>query len=150
MAVIVLLITRTLRPLRQLAEGVWDDWTQLTFGLYGIMPLITFVMFDEVADRFQLPFQAGLTLVLCAGALAYMHSVHAGARALSLLVGTVLAWGLATVGTAIYWGGRIEPWMRGPPDHWQDIVRRSAVLGAIFLAVLFAPVLVGAFHRSLR
>jgi len=38
MLVIVLLVTRSLRPLGQFFKRIWHDWTLLSFGLYSIMP----------------------------------------------------------------------------------------------------------------
>lgn len=37
-AVIALLLTRVVRPLRQLVTGVWHDWTRLSFAFYGTCP----------------------------------------------------------------------------------------------------------------
>jgi hypothetical protein len=150
MAVIALVLTRSVRPLFRLVMGVWQDWTRLSFGLYGIMPLVVILSFDEVNRRYQLPFLLVLTLVLAGGALAYMRSARTWRRALALLIGLTLSWAVTTVGTAIYWDGRLEPWMRGEPDHWYEIVGRSAIAGTVLVALLLAPALLGLLRRSIR
>jgi hypothetical protein len=150
MAVIALLFTRSIRPLLQLVTRVWQDWTRLSFGLYGIMPLVVFISFDEVNRRYQLPFLLVLTLVLAGGALAYMRSARTWRRALALLIGLTLSWAVTTVGTAIYWDGRLEPWMRGEPDRWYEIVGRSAIAGTVLVALMFAPALLGLLRRSIE
>jgi hypothetical protein len=150
MAVIALLLTRSMRPLLQLVTRVWQDWTRLSFGLYGIMPLVVFISFDEVNKGYQLPFLLVLTLVLAGGALAYMRSARTWQRALALLIGLILSWTVTTVGTAIYWHGRLEPWMREEPDRWYEIVERSAIAGTVLVALMFAPALLGLLRRSVQ
>ena len=147
-AVIALLLTRSVRPLLQLVTRVWQDWTRLSFGLYGIMPLVVFISFDEVNKGYQLPFMLVLTLVLAGGALAYMRSARTWQRALALLIGLTLSWAVTTVGTAIYWDGRLEPW--GEPDRWYEIVGRNAIAGTVLVALMFTPALLGLLRRSIK
>jgi hypothetical protein len=103
MAIVVLVVTRSRPPLARLFTNVWRDWTRLSFALYGLVPILVWFAFDEVEDRFRLPFMIALTLILIGGALAYLRSARAWQRATALLVGTVLARVLATAGTRIYW-----------------------------------------------
>jgi hypothetical protein len=147
-AVIALLLTRSMRPLLQLVTRVWQDWTRLSFGLYGIMPLVVFISFDEVNKGYQLPFMLVLTLVLAGGALAYMRSARTWQRALALLIGLTLSWAVTTVGTAIYWDRRLEPWRE--PDRWYEILGRSAIAGTVLVALMFTPALLGRFIRNRR
>ena len=111
--------------------------------------MLMWMAFDEVADRYELPFMIALTLILAGGALAYLRSARAWQRVTGLLMGTVLARVVATAGTRIYWNTHPEPWMTGPPVRWYDIVRASAVGGALLLALLFAPALLGLLRRWL-
>jgi hypothetical protein len=133
-AAIALLLTRSLRPLLRLVVNVWEDWTQLSFGLYGMMPLAVWLAFDEVDNSYQLPYMLLLTLILAEGALVYMRCTHTWQRALALLVGTTLAVMVAAVGTVVYW--------RGPGDGWVD-VRGTFVQGGYAVALVFAPALLG-------
>ena len=147
MAIVVLVVTRSRPPLAQLVTNVWRDWTRLSFALYGLVPILVWFAFDEVEDRFVLPFMIALTLILAGGALAYLRSARAWQRAIALLAGTVLARVVATAGIKIYWNTHPLPWMTGPPDRWYDIVRASATGVALLLAFLFAPALLGLLRR---
>jgi hypothetical protein len=147
MAIVVLVVTRSPRPLAWLATNVWRDWTRLSFALYSLVPILVWLAFDEVEDRFVLPFMIALTLILAGGALAYLRSARTWQRVTALLTGTVLARVVATTGTKVYWNTHPEPWMTGPPVRWYEIVRASAAGGALLLAFLFAPALLGLLRR---
>jgi hypothetical protein len=103
-AVVALLLSRSVRPLRQLVTGIWHDWTRLSFGFYGLLPLVLIIVFDEVHG--EGPYMAVLSVILAMGALVYMCSSKTWQRALTLLLGMTLAWTAATVYLAIYWHGR--------------------------------------------
>ena len=148
MAIVVLVVTRSRPPLARLVTNVWRDWTRLSFALYSLVPILVWMAFDEVEDRFVLPFMIALTLILAGGALAYLRSARAWQRATALLVSTALARVMATAGAAVYWNKHPEPWMTGPPVRWYDIVRASAASGVLLLALLFAPALLGLLRRS--
>lgn len=147
MAIIVLAVTRSPRPLAWLFTNVWRDWTLLSFALYGLVPMFMWLAFDEVEDSFALPFMIVLTLILAGGALAYLRCARAWQRVTALLVGTILARALETAGTRVYWSTHPEPWMTVSPIRWYDIVRASATGGALLLAFLFAPALLGLLRR---
>jgi hypothetical protein len=149
-AAVVLVVTRSRRPLDRLVTNVWRDWTRLSFALYGLVPLLVWFAFDEVDDRFVLPFMMALTLILAGGALTYLRSVRTWQRAIALLVGAVLARVVATVGTRVYWNAHPEPWMTGPPTPWYDIVRASVTTSVLLLALLFTPALLGLLRRFVK
>ena len=142
-----LLLTRSLRPLRRLVQGVRADWTQLSFALYSLMPILVRIAFDEVADRFELPFMVATNLVLIGGALAYVRSATPRRRALVLVDGLALAWMATAVGTAVYWHGRMVG--RGTrPLHWAIGARPPLIALFVLVALLLAPALLGVVRRS--
>jgi len=147
MAIVVLVVTRSRPPLARLVTNVWRDWTRLSFALYSLVPILVWMAFDEVEDRFVIRFMIALTLILAGGALAYLRSARAWQRATALLVGTALARVVATAGTRIYWNTHPLPWMTGPPVRWYGIVRASSTGVALLLAFLFAPALLGLLRR---
>jgi len=140
-AVTALALTRSLRPLFRLVTDVWEDWTRLSFGLYGVMPLAVVLAFDEVDNSYQLSYMLLLTLILVEGALAYMRSARTWQRALSLLVGTMLAVAVMAVGTVVYW--------KGPGNGWVD-VRRTSIHGGYVVALMLAPALLGLIRRLVK
>lgn len=60
MVAMVLLITRSLRPAFMLFTNVGEDWTLLSFGLFGVMPPLVAISFDEVDGDGDLDVFAGL------------------------------------------------------------------------------------------
>jgi hypothetical protein len=147
MAIVVLAVTRSRPPLAGLVTNVWRDWTRLSFALYSLVPMLVWMAFDEVEDRFVLRFMIALTLILAGGALAYLRSAPAWQRATALLVSTALARVMATAGAAVYWNRHPQAWMTGPSVRWYDIVRAGATSGTLLLALLFAPALLGLLRR---
>jgi hypothetical protein len=146
-AVIALLLSRSVRPLRQLVTGVWHDWTRLSFGFYGLLPLALMIVFDEVHG--EEPYVAVLGLILAIGALAYMRSSRTWQRTLSLLLGMTLVWTAATVYLAIYWHGRQEFWMRQPGNDYETARGMLVALG-VLVALLLAPALLGLLRHSIK
>jgi len=147
MAIVVFAVTHSRPPLTPLFTNVWRDWTQLSFALYGLVPILVWFSFDEVEDRFTIWFMAALTLILAGGALAYLRSTRVWQRVTALLVGAALARIVATAGTRIYWNTHPQPWMTGPPVHWIGIVGVSSAGVTVLLSFLFAPALLGLLRR---
>ncbi len=59
-----LLASRSLRPLQALARHVWCDWTRVTFALYGVMPLVMWVVRDETRGVYPIVHMAVTTTLL--------------------------------------------------------------------------------------
>ena len=68
MAMIALLVTRSLRPLGRFFSGAWRDWTRLSFALCSFTPVIVWFLFDEVRRPYAAPYLALTTLALTGGA----------------------------------------------------------------------------------
>jgi hypothetical protein len=140
-AVIALLLSRSVRPLRQLVTGVWHDWTRLSFGFYGLLPLALMIVFDEVHG--EEPYVAVLGIILAVGAMAYMRSSRTWQRALTLSLGMTLAWTAATVYLAIYWHGRHK-------SSVTETARGMLIALGVLVALLLAPALLGLLRRSIQ
>ena len=56
-----LLISRSLRSVSRLFANVWNDLTLLTLGLFGIMPLLVAIFFDEMDRQYSLSFMVAFT-----------------------------------------------------------------------------------------
>ena len=141
--VVALLLTRSLRPLAALFTNIWRDWTLASFSIFGCLPWLTWVSFDEIDRLFSLYFMVGLTVVFVTTATLYLRSKHLSNRALILLGGAVIAWGATTAGNAIYWDGRVEDWMVFGPDHWYLIVSRMTIGLLVMIIILFSPAVLG-------
>jgi len=139
MVVVALLITRSLRPLLRLFTNAWRDWTLLTFGMFGFMPLVVAVGFDEVDRLYSLYFMVALTIVMCGAALAYLRSTRLGQRVLALFAGITLTVAVVTVAPAIYW-----------VEHGWVNVPVAVTVGAIAVGVTCSPLLAALIRRSVE
>jgi len=140
MAALAFLLTRSFRSLLVFFENGWKDWTRFTYTLFGLMPLVNFIAFDEVRDSYELPYQVALLIIMVLAAGAYLRSTSPGRRALSLVAGFVLCVLIDAVGPTLYWleNDGMDPGGIG-----------SMVTFAIyFLVVVFLPALIG-FARHL-
>ena len=151
--VAAVLVTRSPRPLGQLFSDIWHDWTRLSFALYGLLPLLLWLFFDEVRPSFRLPYMVAMYVVLAVGALAYLLSREAWRRALALALGTAIALGVETYGGSLYWLQHHEPWMESYPqigwDQPRDWLIALVAIGT-YVAVILSPGLLGLARRALQ
>ncbi|MFL7871934.1 MAG: hypothetical protein AB8I58_24105 [Anaerolineales bacterium] len=107
-----LLLRRSLRPLAGLLQGVWNDWTRLSFALYTfLLPMTTVFFFDDDWGALQLYGLFIDTLLLAAGALVFLRARTSWGRVLSLeaailtllVKGILMAWLDGLGGPALNW-----------------------------------------------
>lgn len=146
MAAVALLLTRSWRPLRQLVTGAWYDWTRLSFGLYGFLPFVVWISFDEVHAPYSTVYMPVSMVLLAVGVLAFMRSAGTAQRTLALLIGMTLSWAVATAGIATYWDGLFLPWMK-EPAHWYVEARAMFIGWVILAALMFAPAALGLLRQ---
>ena len=144
-AVLALLLTRSLRPLARLFTGAWRDWSRLSFALYGFLPLALWILYDEVHGPYPAPFLIVASLYLAAGAVAYCRSSTPPARAPSLLAGLTTSWLTITVALSAYWHGPRVPG-RGP-FHWSETAVPIALAWVVRVLILLTPLLLGLLRR---
>lgn len=92
---VMLLITRSLRPLAQLIQGIRRDWTLLSFAIYGALAwLFLGVAYDGKSwydQTVYLPLNLSLQmLALTGGAFFYMRGQRQWLRALALPIAFIL------------------------------------------------------------
>ncbi len=138
-AVISLLVTRSLRPLQKLFINIWDDWTLLTFGLFGFMPLLIAVVFDEMDRLYSLYFMVILTLLMVGTVFIYMQRSGHGERMRALLIGIFLTITLAMTAPTVYWLG-----------HGGTNIVPAVVAGIVVFLVMFSPALISLLYTSKR
>lgn len=94
LAGIVVLVARLLKPLRYLYQGIRQDWTLLSFGLFSYVAFV----FGLFGGDHPPPFGISVllpTLIIVFGALLHLLSANRRQRILALLLSLVL---LVTVG----------------------------------------------------
>ncbi len=154
---IVLLALLFSRPiwgnLLRLVRGVWQDWTRLVFGLYGLMPFMVLIIMDEVHVSLPnlLAISLGIILVV-AGAFLYMRLPSQRSRALGLLGCAFLAGWVSAFGSELYWQTHSINFTTGEirllegPLPLGSILPRSLLLAGFMLLVLLLPGLIGLTH----
>ena len=147
-AIVALLLTRSLRPLGRLVQDAWRDWTRLSFALYGVLPWLIWILFDEVDRSYYAPFVIVSSLFLALGALATMQARTASGRTLAMLSGLTASWLLSTWALAGYWRSPKVPGY--PPFHWSDSIGPMAVAWVFVVAILLLPALLGLLRRTMR
>ena len=131
-ALIALLVTRSFRPILKLFTNIRDDWTLLTFSMFGFMPLVIAIMFDEVDRLFSLYFMVALTVIMVGTAIAYLSSVSHRWRVVALVVGISISLAISSIAPNIYWNGVMNV----------NLIS-ALVPGMIVFLFMFAPSLLG-------
>jgi hypothetical protein len=91
------------RPVAQLFKNIWNDWTYLAFGFYGLLPMIAPILQDEMEHTYTLWTTLAAALIALAGAALYLIYARKPFRAAFLLVALFLAIIVVMVGTNYYW-----------------------------------------------
>jgi len=134
--VFTVLISAGWRPLRPFYRRIRDDWTLLSFGMYGAALIGLLLTFDDYP--YHGPYTAVASLLLAAGAWAYLRSARSWQRFLSLFAGVTLSMAVAATGKGIiyiyYWPGRRH-------FTWQTEVGSTVVLWGWLVAMILLPAL---------
>lgn len=138
-ALIALGMTRSFRPIARFFTNIRDDWTLLTFGMFGFMPLVIAIMFDEVDRLFSLYFMVILAIILIGTAFAYMISAHHRRRAIALLIGISLSLVIPAIAPNIYWNSVMDA----------NVIPGLGA-GVIVFLFMFAPSLLGLRQKQNR
>lgn len=130
---VVILVVLLLPGLRSFYSHIRQDWTLLSYGLYGFaLYLLSTVDFDETPRLTLLVLLPSLISLLAA--LAHLRIRSAPVRISVLLVGTYVA--------LFFW---LLPIFQGMVSVWLGIVIGSFMLlgyGMLLTAILLAPILV--------
>jgi len=132
-----LLITRSLRPLMRLFTNAWDDWTLLSYAMFGWAPLFLLAGFDEIDSAFTLTFMPLVIIVMVTTTMLYLVSRSISRRAWVLFAGAFLSLAIMLVVNEIYWNGILAVF---------DDPRIALVL-VVFLGVMFSPALIGVIRH---
>ena len=148
LAVFAVLIIAAWRSLRPLYVRMRDDWTLLSFGLYGATLMAAFLTFEDYPSA-RWPYTIVMLLILATGALVYLRSARPRQRALALFVAMALSMAVGAAGKAIIYAG---PLWHGP---YRTFTWQTEALSAVFLwgwlgVVVLAPALLGLLPRPAK
>jgi hypothetical protein len=136
-----LLVMRSPSSFIKLFTNLWDDWTLGTFGLFGLMPFLGWLLFDEIERSYSLPFMVLMSLVTCGTAWYYLRVSNRFRRAIILFTGALVTLLLASLGPWYY--GRLVG------TEWVN-VPYMLVFTAVVLVILFSPALIGLIRSLSR
>jgi hypothetical protein len=137
-----LLIVAALRPLRPLYARIRQDWTLLSFGLYGATLLAVSYTFEDYPSA-RYPFMVVSLFVLAAGAWVYMRGGRASGRvalsrrALPLFAAMVLAAIVGAMGKAVIYAS--PDWPYPHSFTWRSEAFHAVLLWGWVVAVVVAP-----------
>ncbi len=142
-------------PLRPLYARIRDDWTLLSFGLYGSAMMAVSYTFEDYPSA-KYPFMIVSFLILAAGAWMYIRSgrasgqVNHSQRALPLFAAMVLTMILGATGKALIHAGTGWPhshWPYYDTAPWYRVVLNTALLWGWVMVVVLAPALLTLLPR---
>jgi hypothetical protein len=145
--VVPLLITRSARPLGQFFRGIKQDWTRLSFALYGVL---AWFLPATTGDNHNTYLTVGLAIIAAAliwGAVGYMLQETRRQQVLALLAGLTIAWLASDIINATYWIGRPEPWIQEPLDGRSYPITMMAGW-AVLMVIILLPSLPGRMRQS--
>ena len=134
---IALLITRSFSPLLKLITDDSQDWTRYTFGMFGFVPLLVLIFFDEMDRLYSLNFMVILAIIMPVTALVYLRSRTTRRRALTLFAGIFISVAVFTAAPIFYW----------LKNGWVS-VPGSILMGLSFLLVSFSPGLIAWLQKK--
>jgi hypothetical protein len=120
---------RSIAPWENFGRQLREDWTLGCFGMFGMMPLLLGMMFDETRT-FAIPFMIALSIILSLTAAAYLRLRRPRERALILLAGSTMT--IITGFTAAAWYDYVNS------GHSPNVIALS-IASAVLLGVIFFP-----------
>ena len=147
-ALIALFWTHSLRPIKQLFIGIWNDWTRLSFAMFTF-PAWFALLYDENHHPYVFFFMLGTTLSFSLGVYLYLRSTNVARRVVSLLgsLMVALAFGWICDGT---WDYRAYYHLPPSTDPWYAALFRWAMAIAMISVILFGPALISLFRGRKR
>jgi len=131
-----LLLAHSFKPLAGLVQGTWRDWTRLSFAIYAFtLPMLTVIFFDDdwgISQLYGLFFD---TVLLAAGAVAFLRSRTTWSRVLTLQAVVLI---LVVKGTL---GGWFDGNLRAP--YWPGFL-----FIIIYFGFLLLPAVIGLLRRG--
>jgi hypothetical protein len=137
-ALFILVTVAALVRLTPFYKHLKQDWTRLSFTLYGAALFILILIFDDYQK--EEPYVLIASIFLAAGAFAYLKCGPSSQRVLALFAGLTLAMAVTALGKAILVLSPNWPW----PDHqppWQREVISTVYFWVFLLLVIFVPAL---------
>jgi hypothetical protein len=141
LSALLMLAAAWLPLLRPFYTGLRRDWSLLSLLLYGSMPLILLIVFDEYQG--SAPYKIAGLLILAVGAWVFLRRSQPGTRLHALLVAVVLTMGLAGLGKYLLYPYQLWSAHTTFPRWWEALV--PLIEGAVLLVIITVPAVLKLF-----
>jgi hypothetical protein len=135
-------------PLRRIGQSLSLDWTRLSFGIYGAMPLAILMAFDDGHTNSRTPYLALSALGMVASALIYARSRQSTTQIAALVGGMTFSIWAALLDRAAFAGG-LGNWIAAPYPGAAEIAWMLQWWVAWLLFIL-SPALLPTVNRALQ
>jgi hypothetical protein len=134
LVVLVVLVPALIKGFHPFYQRLRDDWTLLSFVIYGTAPFMLVITFDDYQNEEPYLFLSFLFLAI--GAWFYLRNKAPWKRFWSLFVGLALSMFTAAIGKGILYAG---PWPRPKYFTWQTEMMSTIVMWAWLALIMLIP-----------
>jgi hypothetical protein len=146
---IAILLTRSIRPLRELVLGIWQDWTLLSLAMYSFVGFMM-LLYDEVRSPYTIAFMTASTLVICASAWIFMRNTNRVHRFIILLAGFFAGLLIDRI-CATTWDFNVYYGLPAqPPMPWYGALLEMIMVTGFWGVIMLLPVLVGLIKSTVN
>lgn len=135
-------------PLRRIGQSLSVDWTRLSFGLFGAMPLVIILAFDDSHSDSRTPYLAFSVLMMTVCALMYCRSREKTLQITALLAGLTFSICGAWLDKIFFAGGLVN-WVTVPSAGIEELFWLLKLWGQWGLLIL-SPALLVLMGRAAR
>jgi hypothetical protein len=138
-----LLLARSIHPIYNMIQGVWQDWTLLSLAIYAFVAFASLI-YDENHHPYLFAFIAATTIAVCLVVWEFMKSDSSWKRVVSLLAGFVIAFVLSNISYATqnYAGYYNLP--PSPPQAWYTKAFDGIISWTVlYSGIMYWPALIG-------
>jgi len=135
-------------PIRRIGQSLSIDWTRLSFGVYGAMPLIILMAFDDAHTNSRTPYFVFAILVMLVCALIYCRSRDTTIRIATLLAGLSFSIWCAWLDNVSFAGGLMN-WVTVTSSGLESILWMG-VLWLQWAVCILLPVVFFLINRALH
>lgn len=144
---IALLLTRSIRPLRELVLGIWQDWTLLSLAMYSLAGFMM-LLYDEVRAPYTIAFMTVSTLVICTTVWIFMRSVNRAHRLIILLGGFFAGLLIDRICNATWDFNAYYGLPPQPPIPWYSSLWEIIFFTVLWSPIMWLPALLGLFKST--
>ncbi len=133
-------------PLRRIGQSLSMGWTRLSFSIFGAMPLIILMAFDDAHANNRTPYLAFSVLAMVVSVLFYCRSQNTNTQISTLLAGLTFAFSGAWLDT-ISFSSDLTNWTTVTGFGIESILW-IALLWIQWAAIMLSPVVFTLFSKA--